>query len=259
MRTLVNYLPSDVEERYYREPFVGAASLFLHMRPAEAAISDANQHLIDCYQYVSENPHRVADLLRTHIGKTCEKYYYEIREEYNRSRSSATQAARFIYLNRTCFNGIFRVNMQDQFNVPYGWKEPPPAPTRDDLIHAGKALEMADLSCDSYEHVLDDAISGDFVYLDPPYPPLNGTSYFTHYTATRFGDRDQEKLAETVAELDRRGCLVMMSNADTPRIRELYKRFQKTKISATRFVTSGSKKHKVSELVITNYEWSEEQ
>lgn len=237
----------------YREPFLGAGSLFFALRPNEAVLSDANGHLIRCYEFVRDQPAAIGRHLRIHVARNCETYYYRIRDTYNQSRFSSAQAARFIYLNKACFNGIFRVNRRGKFNVPYGRKEPPSIPTTELLATVSEALKRASLKVMDFEDALDQAESGDFVYLDPPYPPLNGTAYFAHYTADRFSARDQEKLAAQFRELDKRGCLILMSNADTPLIRRLYRPYKSLSLQVTRFLTC-KKKHRVGELIITNYE-----
>lgn len=251
---LRQYLPADVEARRYHEPFVGAGSLFFALQPKCAVLSDANSHLINCYNRVRHAPRSVARSLREHARKDSAEHYYAVRELYNRSNFSAAQAARFIYLNRTCFNGIFRVNLRGQFNVPYGFKSSPKFPTADVLCAAATALESATLQSCDFTEALTGTQSSDFVYLDPPYPPLNGTSYFTHYTLDRFGDSDQERLAGAVEEASRRGVAIMMTNADTPRVRRLYSGLCIHKLEVTRYVTCKRVKHKVSELVLTNYE-----
>jgi DNA adenine methylase len=257
LKDLTSLLPPNAASRKYFEPFAGAAALFFRLAPKEAVVSDANAHLISCYQFVREQPEEVDRFLRQHAKITSKTHYYRVRETYNRSRPSARQAARFIYLNKTCFNGIFRVNNKGKFNVPYGWKEPPALPSLAELKAASKALKKAVLKAAPFEQVLADAKEGDFVYLDPPYPPLNGTAFFTHYTAERFGTSDQEKLAALFRELDARKCLVMQSNADKKQIRQLYAGFKIKRISVTRWVTCKAKRHRVRELVITNYDPAE--
>jgi len=256
-RFLVNrlkkFVPSDLNDRVYREPFLGSGSLYFALQPKTAILSDANEHLINCYRFVRDRPELIADYLLQHGKLNCEEYYYLIREVYNRSKFSAAQTARFIYLNRTCFNGIFRVNLKGKFNVPYGWKEPPILPNRTWLRNASDALKNTTLKAASFEDSLEKASSGDFIYLDPPYPPLNGTSYFTHYTKDRFAEEDQKRLAELVNDLNTRGCLVMMSNADTPLIRDLFNQYHSFSLPVTRYISCKSKKHRVDELVITNY------
>jgi DNA adenine methylase len=253
-RILLAFLPLDVSERTYREPFLGGGSLFFALQPRAAILSDANKHLIKCYEFVRDQPEVVARHLRFHALKNTKAHYYRVREEYNNTEFSAAQAARFIYLNKTCFNGIFRVNAQGKFNVPYGWKESPAIPSDDDLIGIAAILKNASLKASSYEMALENASKGDFIYLDPPYPPLNGTAYFTHYTIDRFSVQDQTKLADCVNELDRGRCLFMISNADTPLIRRLYRKYELVSLPVIRYLTCKSARHKVKELIITNYE-----
>jgi DNA adenine methylase len=245
--------PSDVRKRIYHEPFLGGGALFLALQPSLSYLSDANPHLMACYKSIRDNPDQVAAYLTQHLESTSEAYYYGVRDLYNRTGNSAAQAARFIYLNKTCFNGIFRVNRKGEFNVPYGWKEPPWLPSREDLRRVSKALKNASLTTASFDDTLESLGVNDFVYLDPPYPPLNGTSYFTHYTTDRFGEIDQCRLATCVAELHERGAKFLMSNADTPLIRDLYSRFRILRLSVTRYITCRSTKHKVNEVLITNY------
>jgi DNA adenine methylase len=253
VRALSKYLPSDIAKRTYHEPFAGGGCVFFQLRPRKAWLSDANEHLISCYSYVRDKPKAVARYLEEHRTLTSEKYYYKIRDKYNSGRPSAAQAARFIYLNKTCFNGIFRVNTHGAFNVPYGWKEPPAIPTYEEIQRASDALGAATLSAAPFQKSIARVKADDFVYFDPPYPPLNGTAYFTHYTAERFGTSDQQALAKLVMALHKRGCLFMMSNADTPVIRSLYRSFQITELDVIRYITCKDKKHRVSEVVITNY------
>jgi DNA adenine methylase len=253
-KILLNFLPEDIGQRTYREPFLGGGSLFFALRPKTAILSDANEHLIRCYKFVRDEPSLVARYLHSHAAKDDEAYYYRVREKYHRSEFSAAQAARFIYLNKTCFNGIFRVNAHGKFNVPYGQKESPAIPSDNDLVAIAGILKDTSLKASSYEKALEDASRGNFIYLDPPYPPLNGTAYFTHYTSDRFSEEDQRTLAERVHELDKSGCLLMVSNADTPLIRRLYRRYELVSLPVIRYLTCKSVRHKAKELVITNYE-----
>jgi len=156
-------------------------------------------------------------------------------------------------LNRTCFNGVFRVNTEGRFNVPYGDKPNPLFPSKSELDAIAFALKSAKLSVADYEKALSKVKEHEFVYLDPPYPPLNGTAFFTHYTADRFDSDNQERLAAMVRELDRRGASFLMTNADLPIIRRFYREFDITKISVTRYVSCKGARYRVAELVITNY------
>jgi DNA adenine methylase len=250
---LIEFVPQDLPNGTYREPFLGAGCLFFALQPRKAVLSDANSYLISCYEHVRDDWTAVSRCLKLHAGRTSEDHYYKTRTLYNKSQHSASQAARFIYLNKTCFNGIFRVNTKGEFNVPYGWKEPPALPTTEILERASNALKHAVLVSQGFDEALEGAKRNDFVYLDPPYPPLNGTAYFTHYTMSRFTQSDQDKLSSVVRHLDQVGCRVLMTSADIPLIRRLYKGFHIRSLSVTRFITCKAVRHTVSEVVITNY------
>ena len=230
---LLKYLPRR-KFGTYLEPFLGAASMFLALRPRAALLGDANPRLVSMYEYLRKNPLRVARYLSELARQDSHSTYYKVRNQYNTSQPSFAQAARFLYLNRTCFNGIFRVNRNGQFNVPYGYKRNARFPTSMDLQMVAQAFSSTRLVAGGYMGTISAAVPGDFIYLDPPYPPLNGTSYFAHYTMDRFPDDEQNKLASAARSLGARGCMVMISNADTPTIRRLYKGFTIHKLSATR-------------------------
>lgn len=228
--------------------------MFLALQPKRALLCDANTHLINAYRYIHSSPNIIHHYLLQHSRMSCEAYYYEVRDFYNRSKPSAAQAARFIYLNKTCFNGIFRVNRDGEFNVPYGWKEPPALPTLQHLRNVSEALRGVKLVACDFQEALRDRKPKDFIYMDPPYPPLNGIANFTHYTADRFTETDQKQLAQLFLELHTKGCKLMMSNANLPLIRRLYKGFNIHKLSVVRWITCKNIKHRVSELIITNYD-----
>ena len=256
IKHLKNYVPSDFcDGKYYYEPFLGAGSLFFHLTPQKAYLSDSNKDLIECYNAIKSDPEIISEHLNQHSENNCKEYYYKMRDEYNSSEPSTSKAALFIYLNKSCFNGIWRVNKKGHFNVPYGYKEPPPLPSNEDLLKISKALSNAKLVHKDYKDAVISASKGDFVYFDPPYPPLNGTSYFTHYTKERFNREDHAELALIVKELTKKGCLVMISNADIPYIKSLYKdSFNVYDLEVTRWIRTDGKRYKVGELIITNYE-----
>jgi len=250
-------LPQDIKKRTYREPFLGGGSLFFGLMPSKAILSDANKHLIMAYECVRDFPDLIYKYLLEHKRKDCEEYYYQIRELYNKRRNgvdSVAQAARFIYMNKTCYNGIFRVNQKGLFNVPYGRYKTASLPTHEHLRKVSSVLQSKEIFAAPFEKTLEEVEKGDFIYLDPPYPPLNGTSNFTHYTENKFNDSDQERLATIVKDLDSAGCLFMMSNAKTKKIARLYKEFESVSLPVTRFITCKKIRKKVQELVIKNYE-----
>jgi DNA adenine methylase len=254
VKIIKRYFPLDLQQRFYCEPFVGAGSIFFEIQPKYGIIADANYHLIECYSFIKLNPELISDYLNVHSQKNSKEYYYMTRDKYNQSKSSAAQAARFIYLNRTCFNGIFRVNKDGLFNVPYGQKEKPTIPRLSELKRASQILAPVAIKHLSYEQALDQIPTFSFVYFDPPYPPLNGTSNFTHYTKDGFSESDQIRLSVIAKNLDTSGIKFLMSNADIPIIRKLYSNFNIKDLPVIRYVTSKSTKHKVSELIITNYD-----
>lgn len=235
------------------EPFLGAGSLFFELAPSTALISDANPFLIAAYAGIRDHADIVRRELKTHIGLHSETHYYQTRLAYNKLRHSAAQTARFIYLNKTCFNGIFRVNIKGEFNVPKGSKDHPTMPSREEFLAIASALSNAILTSADFSETLSKATASDFVYLDPPYPALNGTAYFTHYTSDRFDAKAQEKLAENVEQIHNRGAAFLMSNADVDSIRSLYSGFDMVSVPVQRFVSCKGKRVAVSELLIRNY------
>jgi DNA adenine methylase len=239
IKHLHKYIPRE-KYRQYWEPFLGAAALYFSLAPEKAHLSDSNSDLISCYEQIRDHPDLVFRCLRNHLSKTSERYYYSIRDAYNRSKPSAAQAARFIYLNKTSFNGIYRVNRDGQYNVPYGHKEPPALPSLEELRAVSRLLSGASLSVESYDVVLASELimPGDLIYLDPPYPPLNEIAYFTHYTASRFSWNDQEKVAQLAKHLGDRGCFVMVSNANTESIRNLYKDWEMHTLPVVRWIAA---------------------
>jgi len=238
----------------YYEPFLGAGSLFFRLEPLNATLSDNNKDLIECYKAVQKNPELIVKHLQQYLLNNCKNYYYKMRDKYNNSNPSIAKAALFIYLNKTCFNGIWRVNKKGEFNVPYGYREPL-LPSKDNLLNPSTALSKARIIHEDYKKIVEYARKGDFIYFDPPYPPLNGTSYFTHYTKEGFNREDHSELASVAKMLNKKGCYIMISNADIQFIRSLYKEvFNLYDLEVTRWISANGKRHKVQELIITNYE-----
>lgn len=218
-------------------------------------MSDVNEGLIECYKAVQRNPILVSRYLKQHLHKTGEEYYYNMRDKYNRAKHSISKAALFIYLNKTCFNGIWRVNKKGEFNVPYGKQEHPSLPTKKALIRISEALSHAEIVHCNYKDIIHWVQKGDFVYLDPPYPPLNSTSNFTHYTAEDFTKEDHKELALFSRKLTEKGCHVLISNSDTEYIRSLFQDdFYIFELEVTRLISADGHRYKVKEIAITNYE-----
>jgi len=251
---LKELIPEFEDGATYYEPFVGAGSLFFRLGPARSVIGDLNDALMWCYKQVKRRPDLVWRHLAPMVYRDDETEYYKAREAFNTLANTPRKAALFIYLNRTCFNGIWRVSRAGTFNVPYGAPNRTIFPSRQELFAVAGALRRAKLVSSDFETTVRTAGSGDFVYLDPPYPPLNGTAFFTHYTSDRFDEQDQERVREVFGDLDRRGCRVLLSNADMPSIRRLYQGYILRRFNTTRYVAAHGRRYTVADLAIANYD-----
>jgi DNA adenine methylase len=249
-------LPRGVERMRHVEPFVGGGALFFARLPKRALLTDINPSLVATYSAIRDDVHGVINALRKLAAGHSKDHYYQVRARYNRGARLATskRAAMFIYLNKTCFNGLHRVNRRGDFNVPVGTYKNPRILNEDKLLSASDALQGASLRCASYESLLEHAKPGDFVYFDPPYEPVSRTASFTSYARDGFSREDQARLREVYAALDRRGCKLMLSNSDVPFIRKLYADYDVTTVAAPRAINcDASKRGKVSEVVVRNY------
>lgn len=249
-------LPAGMAHRRHLEPFVGGGAMFFGLQPARAYLSDVNEALIETYRAVAEDVEGLIAELTRLSHRTAANDYYDLRERYNKGtvRSKTRKAAMFIYLNKTCFNGLHRVNRRGEFNVPYGRYAKPRIVNPDALRAASYALRDVEIRCDSYESLLRTARPGDFVYFDPPYAPVSQTASFTSYAQGGFGDADQTRLRDVFRALDRRGCKLMLSNSDVPLIRELYADYRQDRVAAARAINcDAAKRGKISELVVRNY------
>lgn len=238
-------------KRYF-EPFVGGGAVFFHLLPPRAMLSDLNSELINCYATIRDDVESVIEALRKH--RNDKHYFYDVRTLDPSELSNAERAARLIFLNKTCFNGLYRVNSKGQFNVPFGKYKSPKICDATNLRAVSAALRTVFIAPGPFEIILKHAGKDDFVYLDPPYQPISKTSNFTSYTKTSFRAEDQARLAEMMKTLTRRGCKVMLSNSDNPYIRDLYRDFKIVTLKATRAINcKGDKRGHVNELLILNY------
>ncbi len=238
--------------RYY-EPFFGAGHLFFALEPCHAVIGDLNADLMQCLLHVRNRPDLVWRYLRLLQRRQTSREYYTLRDEFNESHDSARRAALFIYLNKTCFNGIWRVNRSGHFNVPYGAKERAGFPDLLRLESCSKALGKAKLRSYDFEKTVADARAGDFVYFDPPYLPLSPTAYFRHYTSTRFGPEDHERVASVCWQLASEGVDIMVSEGDSALIRKLYREFYIRPVDVRRSVSCESVRVRARELIISSF------
>ncbi len=240
----------------YHEPFVGGGALFFHLYRKgwirRASIADINPELIDTFVAVRDCVEDVIERLATYPHD--EEFYYALRAQDPWSMDLPTRAARMIYLNKTGYNGLYRVNKQGKFNVPFGRYKLPNYCDEENLRAVSAALQQVEILCTSFETILERAKPGDFVYLDPPYAPRSSTANFTAYHTGGFDHDAQVKLGDVFRELTERGVNVMLSNSDVALIRSLYSDFNISQVFANRAINSkASKRGRVTELIITNY------
>ncbi|MDB9535316.1 DNA adenine methylase [Dolichospermum planctonicum CS-1226] len=246
-----DYFPKHYETYY--EPFLGGGAVFFYLQPFQAVLTDINADLILTYRCVRDNLRELITLLQYHQIRHNSDYYYDARNHHG--GTDLEKAARFIYLNKTCFNGLYRVNSQGKFNVPVGKYKNPGICQEEVLKLASFALKNVEIKQGNFDEVLNYAIgSNDFVYFDPPYYPLNRTSNFTAYSNFCFDDNQQIKLRDIFSKLANKGVKVMLSNSDCPFIRDLYAGFNIHTILAARSINShGQKRGKINELLVTSY------
>lgn len=245
----------------YFEPFVGGGALFFDLAPKDAVINDFNAELINCYQQIKDNPQELIEILKVHQEYNSKEYYLDLRSADRDERidmmSEVQRAARILYMLRVNFNGLYRVNSKNQFNVPYGRYKNPKI-VDEELISAISVYlnnNQLEIKVGDFEKAIVDVRTGDFVYFDPPYIPLSETSAFTSYTHEGFSFADQVRLRDAFKRLSDTGAYVMLSNSSSALVEELYKDFNIHYVEATR--TNGaqsSSRGKISEIIVTNYE-----
>jgi DNA adenine methylase len=224
------FIPSTFG-RYF-EPFLGGGSVFFHIEPTRAILADTNQELIAVYRAMKRFHNQVEHLLTKHQQHHCEDYYYRVRDTIPVDR--AEKAARTIYLNRTCFNGIYRVNLNGCFNVPVGTKDSVLLPT-DDFAAVARLLKRAKLKVADFEPVIEEAEKGDLVFADPPYVVGHNNNGFVKYNEHLFKWKDQERLADALARARGRGVKIVATNADHSEVRDLYRQRGFALISIERY------------------------
>lgn len=262
-RQIIDKLKEHVPEEFgtYFEPFVGGGALLFELEPEKAVINDSNRELMNVYECIQDEKklEKMLKELNKYEASHSEEFYFEIR---NKDRDKIKfwkivdykRAARTIYLNKACFNGLYRVNSRNEFNVPFNKKEKVNTYDSSNMYTIHAYLNYRDvtlLSCD-FEEAVKDAKKGDFIYFDPPYD--SDTSTFNSYTEDGFNRNEQARLARVFKELADKGCYVMLSNHNTSFIRELYKDYNIHLIEAKRNINAnGKKRGKVEEVIITNY------
>lgn len=247
----------------YYEPFLGGGAVFFYLSEIakndvyankfQAVLTDVNLELVNVYCCVRDCVEELIELLAQHQTRHSKDYYYQVRSRF--SGTPVEMAARLIYLNKTCFNGLYRENSKGEFNVPMGRYKNPTVCNAELLRVVSASLQSVKIEVKPFEAILTCAKSADdFVYFDPPYHPLSNTSNFTAYSRYIFNEKDQIRLRDTFAELAKRGVKVMLSNSDCPLIRELYQDFKIHEVLASRAINSKAEKRgKINELLVTSY------
>lgn len=253
------FFPAQVD--HYVEPFVGGGAVFFHLRRRfprmRAFLRDNNDELINTYVAVRDEPRKLMRRLDRHLAAyntDRENYYYLIRSQHHLPKEEIVErAARMIFLNKTCYNGLWRVNSRGEFNVPIGSHKNPALYDEENIYTASRALEGTHLSTQDFRDTLNETRQGDFVYIDPPYFPVSPTASFTSYTKDDFGEEEQRELAALFATAVDRGVRLMLSNSDTDFVRKLYRGFAIHTVRARRMVNcDGTKRGLINEVVVSS-------
>ncbi len=259
LEQMSQFFPSKIG-RYY-EPFIGGGAVFFYLKHRfpnmRASLRDNNAELINTYGAVRDHVEDLMKRLDRHLAKYLrdgESYYYSVRSQHSLpTQQIVERAARMIFLNKTCFNGLWRVNAKGEFNVPVGSHAKPSLYHRDNILAASAALQSVDLAVQDFKDTMKEARRGDFMYVDPPYVPLSATASFTGYTKENFGLVDQQELARLAIEASERGVKLILSNSDTPLVRTLYARFSVHTVQARRAVNSdAAKRGAINEVLVVN-------
>ena len=259
--TLFKLAPNNMENYY--EPFLGSGAFFFYLsqtkKKFKAVLSDSNSELINVYKQLRDNTNELIEILskfQTNYFKNREKYYYFIRDEYI-TKNSIELAARFIFLNKSCYNGLYRVNRLGNFNVPHGRYMNPKICNKEKLIDCSELLRISDATivCDTYKNIISKCENNDFIYLDPPYFPISKTSNFTDYTKECFEILEHNELAKEFERLSSIGAKAILSNSNSEYIKSLYKKYNIIKIRSLRNINCNPYKRKDHyDLIILNYD-----
>ncbi len=258
-RRLVEQYAPHLKGRFsnYHEPFFGGGAVYFwlwnqgKLKKSQARLSDINPELINFYQVLRSCPEELIGRMESHQSRHDQEYYYQVRQMAPADLEPLERASRLLYLNRTCFNGLYRENSRGEFNVPMGRYKSPRISHPEGLLAASSALSQAEVILAPYLDVEQHAQPGDLVYFDPPYDPLTTTASFTAYTQHNFSTQDQRELAELFRRLRDKKVKVLLSNSDTPLIRELYKGLRVVEVSAARAINSkADRRQKITELLV---------
>ena len=258
IKKIKNKMPNKFGTFY--EPFIGGGAVFLNAKPQNGVINDINKELINVYRQLKNDPIPVIKAVNELDKNDGDKeYYYLLRDKYNEKISNKELdvecAALLIWINKHCFNGLYRVNSKGLFNVPYNNKTTGKSIDEDNLMNIGHYLKEADIDirCEDFEKVCKNVKAGDFVYFDSPYLPFSETARFTDYTKGGFSMDDHIRLSELFEDLDKRGAKIMLSNHDVKLVYKLYGNYNIESIDVKRSINSNAKKRVGKEVIITNY------
>ncbi len=259
MPSIVEHLPEDIKNLNYSEPFIGGGAVLFHLQPKNAIINDFNEELVNVYNVIKNNLSELIADLKTHDNNA--DYFYEIRgldrTEQFHDLTPVQRASRIIFLNKTCFNGLYRVNNAGEFNAPFGRYKNPNIVNEPTLKAVNKYLNSNNIVIRSgdYATVLEELDNRSFVYLDPPYHPISESSNFTGYVQGGWNIFDQARLRDACNELNERGIKFLLSNSSSPQIKDLYENYNITTVKANRAINSnGADRGEVDEVLIRNYE-----
>jgi len=252
---LIDLLPKKIDN--YFEPFLGSGAMLFYMlhnrNIKKAYASDINPELINTFLIVKNKPLKLIESLKEHQKNHSKEYYYKVRN--NIPNNNLDKASRFIYLNKTCFNGLYRVNSKGLFNVPIGSYKNPAILQKERILKASKLLKIVEFKVSDYKETLKKVKKNDFVYLDPPYHPLEDKNSFTKYSKNDFSEKDQESLKKYCDQLDKKGINFLQSNSYTSFIKKLYEDYKKRVVLANRMINcKASGRGKIREFAIYNYE-----
>jgi len=261
---IMPFIPQNFN--HYHEAFLGGGAVFFELyaegllKNKKIYLSDINAELINTYKMVKKYPYEVIANLQDFKLQHSKEFFYKIREQDRQEDfqklTNLQRATRFIYLNKTCFNGLYRVNRKGQYNTPIGSYKNPNIADEKVIISASEALQDATLLHQSFDKVLDNAKENDLIYFDPPYYPTNNTSSFTAYDANVFLEEKQKELFSVFQALDTKKCFVLHSNSDTTFIKELYNKYELNIVQANRFINSKSSgRGKINEILVRSRKW----
>jgi DNA adenine methylase len=250
VRAILSTFPKDYGTRVYHEPFLGGGAILFAVKPLKGTVNDVNPRLVNFYRVIRDRP---AELIAEASKYPYEKEtYYKLRDRFNEKGLDAVEdAALLLYLNKTGYNGLYRVNSKGKYNVPFGTYRSPTIVPVENIYSASEVLRRVELRSEDYSYLLNAAHEGDLVYFDPPYEPLSRTSNFNTYSPTGFPWEEQVRLSETIRELDTRGVLFTLSNSEP--VRKLYRDFKIVTVHVNRSInTKTESRGPVREIIVTN-------